>query len=146
MKGSLSDLVTDGTVTPTWIRQSSRFWYLKKTPAAKEFLLVDGERNTRAPLFDHEKLAGALSATAGKIYTATALPFDTLNYSTTAGRSSSTRATPASIATSPHIAARTVAPQPRRGQAWGDAEAAAVAVRMSHGIPPVPPTASSLPS
>ncbi len=76
MKGSLGKLLIDGTVTPNWIRQSPRMWYRKTVGDAKEFLMVDAERNTRAPAFDHEKMAAALSKATGRTYGARTLPFD----------------------------------------------------------------------
>lgn len=78
MKGSLGKLVVDGTVVANWVRQSDRFWYRKAVGDNKEFLLVDAERNTRTPAFDHEKMAAALSKATGKTYSAKALPFDFL--------------------------------------------------------------------
>jgi len=86
LNGSLADLVVDGSVAPNWIRQSSRFWYLKRTGQEKQFVLVDAERNTRGPAFDHEKLAAALSAATGRTYKATALPFNAFQF-TGAGQS-----------------------------------------------------------
>jgi dipeptidyl aminopeptidase/acylaminoacyl peptidase len=80
MNGSLRKLVAEAQVTPNWIAQTSRFWYRKETPAGKEFLLVDPERNSRAPAFDHEKLAAALGTATGKTYKPLALPFDTFTF------------------------------------------------------------------
>ena len=40
-----------------------------------EFILVDAERNTSAPAFDHARLAAALSHAAKRDYSASDLPF-----------------------------------------------------------------------
>ena len=76
MKGSLGKLVIDGTVTANWQGQTSRMWYRKTAGESKEFILLDAERLTRGPAFDHEKMAASLSKATGKTYTAKTLPFD----------------------------------------------------------------------
>src|ERR1700730_2132096 len=40
---------------------SDRFWYRVTTPEGSEFVMVEAEKGTRAPAFDHSKLAAALS-------------------------------------------------------------------------------------
>ncbi|HEV2489107.1 MAG TPA: DPP IV N-terminal domain-containing protein [Candidatus Acidoferrales bacterium] len=62
------------TVQPTWMADG-RFWYRQTTAEGSEFVAVDPARGTRAPLFDHAKLAAALSAAAKKNYEARHLPF-----------------------------------------------------------------------
>ena len=44
-----------GPVDPHWIGRSSRFWYRVDVPGGEEFMLVDGERGTREPAFDHAR-------------------------------------------------------------------------------------------
>ena len=73
-------LVAEADVTPHWIEGSHRFWYHKEGPSGSEFVLVDADRSTHAPAFDHARLAAALSAAIGKGFTATKLPFDTLDF------------------------------------------------------------------
>ncbi|MDB4885419.1 MAG: peptidase dipeptidylpeptidase domain protein [Gemmatimonadetes bacterium] len=75
-----SPLVTGGTVAATWL-PDDRFWYRSRTAAGSEFVLVDAARRTRAPLFDHARLASALGTAAGATYSAAALPFTTLDLS-----------------------------------------------------------------
>ena len=58
-----------------------RFWYRKTTEAGSEFVLIDPVRGTRAPAFDHAKLAAALSAAAGATYDAARLPFTEFEFS-----------------------------------------------------------------
>jgi dipeptidyl-peptidase-4 len=65
------------TVRPTWTG-NERFWYRDTSAEGSEFLLFDAGRGTRAPLFDHARLAAALSTAAGKSYEAHHLPFKTL--------------------------------------------------------------------
>jgi dipeptidyl-peptidase 4 len=73
-------LVFDGAVTPHWLGTGSRFWYLKEGPAGKEFILADAVQGTRAPAFDHEKLAAAVSRVLGTSYSARNLPFDSIRF------------------------------------------------------------------
>src|SRR6204780_508632 len=67
-------------VTPHWIEKTSRFWYRKVGPNGSEFILVDAAQNTSAPAFDHTKLAASLSRAAKREYSATQLPFDSLEF------------------------------------------------------------------
>jgi dipeptidyl-peptidase-4 len=75
LPGNLRHLISLADVNPHWIEKTNRFWYRKATPAGSEFVLVDADRNTSGPAFDHEKLADALSRAAKREYSATALPF-----------------------------------------------------------------------
>src|SRR6266852_3143758 len=68
------------TVRPTWL-QDDRFWYRNSTPEGSEFVLVDATHGTRAPAFDHARLAAALSAAAGTTYDALHLPFMDFEFS-----------------------------------------------------------------
>src|SRR5690242_4879906 len=61
-------------VRPNWL-SGDRFWYRVTTAAGSEFILVDPAKGTRAPAFDHARLAAALSAAANGRYEAARLPF-----------------------------------------------------------------------
>ncbi len=71
-----------GGTTPnlSWL-PDGKFYYRSVRPAGTEFVLVDPRAKSRAPLFDHVKVAAALSAAAGGSYTATALPFQSVELS-----------------------------------------------------------------
>ena len=73
-------LVIGGQVAPTWT-PDGKFWYRSVRPAGATFLFVDGAKKTATPLFDHAKLAAALNAASSGTYTASALPFTTLDLS-----------------------------------------------------------------
>lgn len=73
-------LVDRTQVRPNWL-PGDRFWYRTMTPQGAEFILVDPAAGTRAPAFDHAKLAAALSAATGANYLGTKLPFLTLTLS-----------------------------------------------------------------
>ncbi|HKW87311.1 MAG TPA: DPP IV N-terminal domain-containing protein [Candidatus Acidoferrales bacterium] len=68
------------TVRPTWLADG-RFWYRLTTTEGNKFVAVDANRGTREPLFDHAKLAEALSAAAGRHFDPQHLPFRTLEFS-----------------------------------------------------------------
>jgi dipeptidyl aminopeptidase/acylaminoacyl peptidase len=68
-------------ITPHWLADNARFWYRNDLAGkTKEFVLVDAERGTRGPAFDHARLAAALSKAVGTEYRADRLPFDTIEY------------------------------------------------------------------
>ena len=49
-------------ITPHWFAEGTRFWYRNDLKGGtREFVLVDAEKGTKAPAFDHKKLAAALS-------------------------------------------------------------------------------------
>jgi len=74
MPYNTSPLVFRSGVRPTWVADE-RFWYRITTPEGSEFLLVEAAKGTRAPVFDHAKLAAALSTATGTSYDAHHLPF-----------------------------------------------------------------------
>ena len=72
----------DGTVhnlpdPPSWL-SDGRFWYRRTVRGGAEFVVVDPATARKQPLFDHARLAAALSSAAHAAYTATTLPFTTL--------------------------------------------------------------------
>ncbi|NJD18655.1 MAG: S9 family peptidase, partial [Gemmatimonadetes bacterium] len=69
------NLVSGDQVTPTWLKGEDRFWYRNHMRDGYEFVLVDPVRGTRAPLFDHARLAAALSVAADTSYEGKKLPF-----------------------------------------------------------------------
>src|SRR5438552_3802806 len=56
------------TVRATWIAESHRFWFRNTTEQGSQFEVMDAEKNTRQPAFDHAKLAAALGAAAGAAF------------------------------------------------------------------------------
>src|SRR5262245_14540662 len=68
-------------ITPHWFHDNARFWYRNDLRGgAKEFVVVDAERGTREPAFDHKKLAVGLSKAAGAEYQAERLPFGRIDF------------------------------------------------------------------
>ncbi len=77
-------------IVPHWFADNKCFWYRNDLgrPAqsndpnarTKEFIVVDAEKGTRQPAFDHAKLAQALSKAAGVEYQADQLPFNVIEF------------------------------------------------------------------
>src|SRR5690606_37682026 len=59
----------------TWIAGQPRFWYSKLTPSGLQFIVVDAEKGSKAPAFDHKRLALSLSASSGQEVSADSFPF-----------------------------------------------------------------------
>jgi dipeptidyl-peptidase-4 len=68
------NLVSGDEVGPHWM-EGDRFWYRNHLRDGYEFVLVDPARGTRAPAFDHDRLAAALSVAADTSYVGNKLPF-----------------------------------------------------------------------
>src|ERR1700720_4012942 len=68
----IANLIFDGHVEPHWIEESDRFWYHSRRPDGTQFLLVDPERESCEPAFDHIRLAAELSRSTGTAYVHTA--------------------------------------------------------------------------
>ena len=75
-----SPLVAGGRVVPNWIHDTDRFWYRNNTGAGHEFTFVDPAANEKRPLFDHYRLAAALSLAADTSYVPEKLPFEEFEF------------------------------------------------------------------
>ncbi len=76
-------LVVDQAEAPTWIGETSRFWYRKSVTGGNAFVLVDPATQAKGPAFDHARLAGALAALPtfqDDTVTAVRLPFTTFTF------------------------------------------------------------------
>lgn len=68
-------------IVPHWFAGGDRFWYRNDLrEGGREFVLVDASKGTRAPAFDHRRLAEALSKATGQAYAADRLPFDEIAF------------------------------------------------------------------
>ncbi|WP_321475204.1 DPP IV N-terminal domain-containing protein [uncultured Paludibaculum sp.] len=112
MNYNTAPLVFHSGLRATWTGDD-RFWYRDVGPDGSRFVMVTAANGTKAPAFDHEKLAAALSAAAGETYDALHLPFTTIEFSD--DRQSMTFAlTGAEAGAAPPAAARPNARRPRR--------------------------------
>ncbi len=50
-------LVVDVAGAPSWIGDTGRLWYRKSVEGGNRFVLVDPSSASKAPTFDHERLA-----------------------------------------------------------------------------------------
>ena len=74
-------LVFKDQVAPHWFAGDTRFWYCNNLRGdAQEFIVVDAEKGTRGPAFDHARLAAALSQAAGAAYPPDRLPFRSIAF------------------------------------------------------------------
>lgn len=60
------DKVFYSGVNPQWIGKSNTFWYVSNTPESRVYTLVNALKKTKKPLFDHQKLAEALTKATDK--------------------------------------------------------------------------------
>jgi dienelactone hydrolase len=67
-------------VSPTWYRDSTRFWYRVHTRAGFRFLTANPATGAKAPLFDPARLAAALSVAADTAVDPGKLPFQTVAF------------------------------------------------------------------
>src|SRR6185436_12030127 len=72
-------LVVNVAERPTWL-DASRFWYRKSVPGGNAFVLVDVKTSTKAPAFDHARLATGLNAVSNQRYTSVTLPFQEFTF------------------------------------------------------------------
>jgi dipeptidyl aminopeptidase/acylaminoacyl peptidase len=63
-----------------WIAGSQKFWYEKSVKGGNSFVLVDPAAASKAPAFDHTRLAAAISTASSGTYTALTLPISTFTY------------------------------------------------------------------
>jgi dipeptidyl-peptidase 4 len=80
LPGNLRHHVFPADVTAHWIEKTDRFWYRRLNPSGADFVLVDAEKNTVGPAFDHAQLAAALSKAAKQSFTPTDLPFSDFEF------------------------------------------------------------------
>jgi dipeptidyl aminopeptidase/acylaminoacyl peptidase len=69
-------MISGDVVDPNWMEGNNRFWYRNKMGEGYEFILVDPVTGTRVPLFDHVRLAAAMSLAADTAFIAEKLPFE----------------------------------------------------------------------
>ncbi len=81
LRDRLQNTITNVAEAPTWIGTTTKFWYRKSVRGGNQFVVADAAAALKAPAFDHEKLAAALSAAAEGEYTAVTLPFSAFTFS-----------------------------------------------------------------
>ena len=66
-------LRTNAPGPATWFDRN-HFWYTRQVPGGNEFIMGDASAGTKAPAFDHERLAAALSSASKQKFAAFGLP------------------------------------------------------------------------
>lgn len=74
-------LVYHTNVEPSWIEETSSFWYKVNTRKGDEYFLVDVSKLKKTMVFDHEKLSNALNEIAGKDFKPYSLQLENLTFS-----------------------------------------------------------------
>lgn len=72
--------VSGDQVQPQWLKDGNRFWYRNKTASGAEFVVIDPVANGRRLLFDHVKLAAAMTVAADTAFDSDKLPFQTFKF------------------------------------------------------------------
>jgi hypothetical protein len=67
-------------VQPRWLGETDSLWYNWRDRTGSRFYLVVPQARVKRPLFDHAKVAAALSETHRKAYEPQNLPFTTLDF------------------------------------------------------------------
>ena len=80
LRERFTGLVVDVAEAPSWIGETSRFWYRKSVTGGNEFVVVDATTQDKRPAFDHERLAASLSVALEEEYTAVTLPFNRIEF------------------------------------------------------------------
>lgn len=75
-----SPMISGDEVAPRWLDDGARFWYRNKLGQGHEFVLVDPAAAARRPLFDHHRMAAAMSMADDTSYVGTHLPFDDFEF------------------------------------------------------------------
>ena len=78
LRDKLQGIVVDQPEAPSWIGSTHKFSYRKSVAGGNEFWLVDAEAKTKAPAFDHARLAAALAAELKDKVEPKKLPFTTI--------------------------------------------------------------------
>lgn len=66
-------------VTPAWIEGTHQFWYVRNTPEGRMYVSVNADKKGRKELFDHSRLADALTKASGKEVKSSAINLERLH-------------------------------------------------------------------
>src|SRR5205085_6228538 len=77
---SLRSVVLSTNVQPRWLGETDSLWYNWRDKTGSHFYLVLPDSKVKKPLFDHAKLAAALTELHKKPYDATTIPFNAITF------------------------------------------------------------------
>ena len=75
LRSSWSGLTENIAEPAQWIEGTHRFVYRKTVPGGFQFIVMDAESKQKQPAFDHDRVAAALSAASGNVFSGLHLPF-----------------------------------------------------------------------
>lgn len=73
-------MISGDQVDPVWLEDGRRFWYRNRLGEGHEFVVVDPSVPARRQLFDHHRLASAMSLADDTSYVGNKLPFDAFEF------------------------------------------------------------------
>ena len=113
-------MIAGAEVVPNWMEtgDTDRFWYRNNTGSGYEFILVNPSAGSREPLFDHYRLAGAMSLANDTSYVPDQLPFSTFSFGGSESEIEFTRTAGGSPAISRVTPARWGTRSPRGCPSW----------------------------
>ena len=81
VKPEIKNMIFKTNVEPHWFDDNTKFWYRNDIrDGGREFILVDVQKETRRPAFDHKKMAQSLSVALNKEYTPQKLLFERISF------------------------------------------------------------------
>ena len=80
LRKKYESLIGSVAEAPRWVARTHRAYYRRTVKGGHDFVLVDADTKTKAPAFDHAKMATALGSATGKTYTALELPFNAFDF------------------------------------------------------------------
>ena len=73
-------IIFDLAVTPHWLEDGDRFWYVYENAKGRRFVMVDPAKKSKTLVFDPIKVASALTQATGLPYDSQHLPMRTLKF------------------------------------------------------------------
>jgi dipeptidyl aminopeptidase/acylaminoacyl peptidase len=80
MPSKSGKLIFDLAVTPHWLEDGDRFWYVYENASGRRFVLVDPARKAKSLVFDPVRMASALTVATGLPWDSQHLPMRTLKF------------------------------------------------------------------
>ena len=80
LRDKYQGLVLNNADQSRWIEKTNRFVYRRSVQGGYEFMIVDADARTKAPAFDHQKLASTLSSMLGRTISPVDLPFSMFEF------------------------------------------------------------------
>lgn len=76
----LEKMIFSTAVDPHWMKTGSKFWYVYETTAGKQWFVVDPVKMTKAPMFNNDRLAAAITRIVKDPFDGKHLALDNLKF------------------------------------------------------------------